>query len=260
MTETELRQIEDWFFAYVAKFRVNDELPPISQIKHEHSLRVAREMRMLAEEMRWPGDEVYTAYALGLLHDVGRFSQFAEYGTIVDHQSVDHAKRGVEVLEKEKVLMMIGEKDRGIIDRGVCVHNTKCIPPDILPEHDEFVKLVRDADKLDGFWIIYDALAVGKNSVYATLFKNRSLTDKANPALVDSIKQGKMISYADTHCLADYLLLQMGWVFDLNYAASMRCVRDRCVIEFFPTYLPADEGVLEASRAVLAYRDEFLAA
>ncbi|MDD5218023.1 MAG: HD domain-containing protein [Candidatus Omnitrophica bacterium] len=259
MNKTELRQIENWFFTYVAMFRVNDELPPISQIKHEHSLRVAREMKMLAEEMQWPDEEVRTAYALGILHDVGRFSQFAEFGTIVDHQSVDHAKRGVEVLEQEKILMMISEKDRGIIHRGVCAHNIKCVPSDVSPDHDKFVKLVRDADKLDGFWIIYDALAVGKNSIYATLFKNRSLTDKASPALVESIKQGKMISYADTHCLADYLLLQMGWVFDLNYAASMRCVRERRVIELFPTYLPADKGILEASRAVLAYRDKFLA-
>ena len=47
---------------------------------------------------------IYTARAAALLHDAGRFQQYAEYKTFSDALSEDHAELGVKVIQNSGLL------------------------------------------------------------------------------------------------------------------------------------------------------------
>ncbi len=253
MNLQELQKIEKWFCDYAQGFKQGGVFAPRQQIKYDHSFRVAEEAEGLARDMNWPEAEIHTARAIGILHDVGRFTQFAEFGTFVDQKSVNHALRGLEVLERENSLAEIPEEERRIILDAVHWHNTKTFPLDLPKNSDRFVRLIRDADKLDGFWIIHDALAGSRNRMYQDLFIGKSMTDKANPELVKTVKAGQLVTYKDVKCVADYLILQIGWVYDVNYPVALRRIRDRKILEHFKTYLPEDASILEAVDVALAF-------
>lgn len=258
MDTARLEEIKKWYFTYISGYQTDGEFPPKQQIKHEHSLRVADEAKSLAEEMGWTPKDIGVAYALGLLHDIGRFSQFAEFGTLVDHQSIDHAERGVEVLERENALSDLEEPVRRIISDAIRWHNRKAVPSECPSSSRRYVELIRDADKLDGFWIMHQALAVRTNKIYEDLFIGKSFTAPSTPELTEIVRQKKMITYADVKSVADYLLLQIGWIYDVNYAATMRKIKTRRVIEDFLRYCPDDAGIALGVRAALEYRDDFL--
>ncbi|MFA6599834.1 MAG: HD domain-containing protein [Candidatus Omnitrophota bacterium] len=258
MNASQVLAVQTWYREYVARFQIGGRLPSRSLIKHEHCLRVSRESSELSRDLGWSGEAVLTAEILGLLHDVGRFSQLAEYGTFVDRDSVDHAQRGLEVLEEEKVMEVLFAQDREVLAEGIRWHNKKAVPGSLPAEAARFVRLVRDADKLDGFRILSAALADPADPLYREIFCGKTLQGKADPGLVEQILRGQMISYADTHCLADYLLLQIGWIFDIHYDVSMRRVLERGIPENFPAYLPGDKGMEAAARAAADFRDRFL--
>jgi putative nucleotidyltransferase with HDIG domain len=259
MDDGEYQKIENIYQNYVDRFRVEGYFPPKQQIKHEHCLRVAVESYEIARDLQWTEQDAVTARTLGLLHDIGRFSQFSEFGTLIDHKSIDHAERGLQVLSEEGILAGVARDDRQLIEEGIRWHNKKIIPNNLPKDIERFVHLIRDADKLDGFVIIRKVF-VEADTVCRDLLAGKDLHSRSNPRLVEQVKKGQMIAYADTRSVADYLLLQIGWIYDINYGVSMQRVRDREVLEFFPFYLSDDEGVREASAAAIPYRDKILAA
>lgn len=88
MKTEELNDITKWFDAYVQTFACNNgALHPLLQLKADHSKRVARDAERLAYDLDWSPAARNAAEALGLLHDVGRFPQFAEYKTFSDSVS-----------------------------------------------------------------------------------------------------------------------------------------------------------------------------
>lgn len=259
MNPAQAKDIEDWYHGYVARFKTGAALHPMHLVKHEHSLRVAGEAEGLARELGWPEDDVRAARAMGLLHDIGRFSQFDRFGTLMDAKSVNHAVLGFEVLTQEGALSALGETDRRKILDGVRFHNAKSIPSDLAAESLCFLRLIRDADKLDIFLVLNDAIVTGKIREHPELLLGGTLEGKANPRLVESVKHGHMASPVEIKCLTDLCLFQLGWVFDINFPETMRRIRERETLEKIIRHLPADTEVREAARSALGFRDKALA-
>ena len=124
MTAAALHSIREAFDRYVSGFRgANHALHPLLHLKLEHSTRVAAEMRMLSAELGWQDSNRNAAEALGLLHDIGRFSQFDEYNTFSDTASVDHGERGWNVIRQAEWLSQTPVTERHILLDGVRYHN-----------------------------------------------------------------------------------------------------------------------------------------
>ena len=105
MKSEELNAITEWFDAYVQTFTGdNGNLHPLLRLKADHSKGVAEEAESLARDLGWRTAETNAAKALGLLHDVGRFPQFAEYKTFSDAVSVDHGQYGRAVVAEAGLL------------------------------------------------------------------------------------------------------------------------------------------------------------
>ena len=150
MEASTLKQIKTAFGDYVKDFVHDDpQQHRCYEVKVEHTERVAREMRGLATALGWSESEIYIAETVGWLHDIGRFSQFQEFGSFNDFDTINHGQRGCEVLESWEPLTSLTEEERQVILAAVRHHNCKSIPQHLHGQALAMTRLIRDADKLD---------------------------------------------------------------------------------------------------------------
>jgi hypothetical protein len=151
----ELERLKTWFAGYCGRFHAplrEDQLN--YTLKEVHTRNVCRDIALIAGESGLTGDLVALAEAIGLFHDVGRFPQYARYGTFRDAVSVNHGLLGSEVIVREGVIDGLPERERQIIIAAVKYHNAFSIPDLGDDETALFLRLIRDADKLD-IWRVF---------------------------------------------------------------------------------------------------------
>ncbi|MDP8228228.1 MAG: HD domain-containing protein, partial [Candidatus Electryoneaceae bacterium] len=91
MNELFCRRIKEWVDDFTGQFMVDDEhITANLLLKLHHTYRVETEIKMLAESLALSTEDTYIARVIALLHDVGRFPQFAKYGTYSDRLSESH--------------------------------------------------------------------------------------------------------------------------------------------------------------------------
>lgn len=225
MTKEEFILIKQKFKRYCDNFNLaKDGLPPMLELKYEHSCRVAAGARALSFDLGWPLAEQNTAEALGILHDIGRFPQFAEYGTFSDATSVDHGERGWMVIKEDEWVLLLPSEDRSAILDGVRYHNRRVVPENLSGKSARFLRLIRDADKLDIFRVMLEA--VEGNNFQAILNTLPNVTEERLPSseLLDKALDQTSVSISDIHNLGDFLLLQLLWMHDLNYYPAFQRV------------------------------------
>ncbi len=129
MDQTALNAVRNWFDAYTRSFAADGGgLPPMLQLKLDHSRRVADDCAAIARDLGWSAAETAAAEALGLLHDTARFPQYATYRTFSDRRSIDHGEHGRLIVEREGVLAAAGDVyGRSILD-GIRYHNKRDVP------------------------------------------------------------------------------------------------------------------------------------
>lgn len=211
--------IDKWFCAFTDSYRKNGTLPSMLEIKFGHSRRVAANALAIAEsEGLTDGDEILTAYMVGLLHDVGRFEQYIRYETFLDAASIDHGDFGAELLEEKFDWSSVPGKIREAVITGVKYHNKKDVP-EALPSYVlPWVKLIRDADKIDIFRTIQQRIDNG--TIFDMMPRHEKVTG-LNPVLVEEISSTMKGSWKNARSLQDFRLVQMTWGTDLNFSYSV---------------------------------------
>lgn len=114
-------------------------------------LRVADRAETIASSLGYSGKALDHIWLTGLLHDIGRFEQVKQYGTLIDAKSVDHAELSTRLLFEDGLIREFGA-DRIFEDNmraAVAWHSLYR-----LPEDNEWAKIIRDADKLDIFRVM----------------------------------------------------------------------------------------------------------
>ena len=241
MTTREMDDISHWFDAYVETFsRINEGLHPLLQLKVDHSRRVARDAEALAQGLDWHASDANAAKALGLLHDAGRFPQFAEYKTFSDSVSVDHGEYGRSVVANAPVLCSLFPAERKSILDGIRHHNAKVIPVGLTPSSLPFLKLIRDADKLDIFFIVLNAVETDGFRDLPIMLPHVTLDRSCSPEIVQDLRNRRCCSLGNVRSLGDFLLMQLSWVFDLNYTPAFRRFSQRRIISRIIRQLPVD--------------------
>ena len=245
MEAVNLNQIRLAFGEYVQGFVHDDpQLHQCYQVKVDHTQRVAREMRELATSLNWSASEIHIAEAVGWLHDIGRFSQFQEFGSFNDFDTIDHGQRGCEVLKSWQPLAALTEKERQVILAAVRHHNGKCIPDHLQGRALAQTRLIRDADKLDIFQIVSDELKKDGFQALPRMLPQVDMNAPINPELIAIIKRDRVCSYSMIRSLGDCLLLQMAWIYNINYAPTFRVIQQRSIIENINAHLPTDNSEL----------------
>ena len=254
-----LEEIRHWFSTYTQSFASADgSLLPMLTLKLEHSLRVAADSAAIARDLSWPDSEVADAEALGLLHDTARFSQYTTYRTFSDRKSIDHGDHGHAIVRDLRVLARAGAaNERRILD-GIRYHNKRDLPPGIDAESLRFVNLIRDADKLDIFYVINDAVLNNRTERFPELLLNVDPRGRATPALVAEIKNSKQGSYENIHSLADIFLVRTAWIFGMSYAPTLARIAERKLLIDLRDAIPHEPEVIAMIDAAHAHIEQVL--
>jgi HD superfamily phosphohydrolase YqeK len=264
MSPGTLQALERWFHAYSGGFAAEDaNRRRVIELKTEHCLRVRGEIREIAENAGVGPQEVRLAEAVGLLHDAGRFGQVARYGTFVDLSSTNHARLGVRVLRSEGVLERVERQARKIILIAVENHNKPEIPARWKGRALLHSRLIRDADKLDIYRILTGIYARRGKPAEAGDSVFLELPDEEAPGgrvvserVYRNVLEGRVVPYAEIKNLNDFKLLQMGWVYDLNFPLSICRTRDRRFLEKIRESMPPSKMVDEVYDRVRSYLDD----
>jgi hypothetical protein len=246
MDEDTLKELSRWFSEYVQTFKSGDpEKDENIVLKEEHTARVRGEICEIGRALGLGDEELRLAEVMALFHDLGRFPQYATYGTFSDRRSCDHAALSVKVLSENRVLDPLEPSERDLILKAISYHNRAALPEDESERCLFFSKLLRDADKLDIWAVLLD------------YYHRRELEGLRNEALeldlpdtpgiseevYRDLMAGEIVTVKNLWRLNDFKLLQASWIFDINFWPTLVAVRDRDYLERIKEVLPRSEKV-----------------
>ena len=239
MTNQVCKEIIKSFNNYVDTYRDNeDALRPMQQLKLTHTMHVVKDAKNIMQGEGWNQEDAPTGEVVAVLHDIGRFSQFAEFGTFRDSESIDHAERGIEVIEKLNMLNSATAGTAEKIIKAIRWHNKKTIPDGEDQETTALAHLIRDADKLDIFRVMETAVKDGSIENNPEITWGLDIKGAPNPELVKSILKGQAVDYTLIQGLADFILIQIGWIISgFHHDTALRVVKERNVITFRRDFL-----------------------
>src|SRR5512135_272677 len=150
MEQIQLDSLHTWFDSYVQTYNdIDEEGFRNILLKVEHTRKVCGIMALLAEGEGLSREESRIAEATALLHDVGRFPQFRRWRTFRDSDSDNHARLGIEVIREQGLLEEFPTAERTLIEEAVRFHNLLALPLRYNSPTSLYIRLIRDADKLD---------------------------------------------------------------------------------------------------------------
>jgi hypothetical protein len=253
MNDAILEEVRAWFAGYAAEHLRRGRLPAMMRLKLEHSRRVAEEARGIATELGWSREDQNTAEALGWLHDAGRFSQLEQFGTFRDRDSVNHAVRGHEVVSHAGILRSSPPMRQRQILEGILYHNALYIPDGCDDESLAFIRLIRDADKLDIYGIFLDAMRDDRLNENPEIVHDVDINGPITRSLLEVILHGRVPAYGTIRSLNDWKLVQLSWVYEIHYQPTLRRLLDRRILEDLAAGLPNTAGVGEVVAKTMAF-------
>jgi hypothetical protein len=219
----------------------DDDLELLENIilKEKHTVQVCKEILGIGRSLRLRHDELYVAEIIALLHDIGRFEQYKIYRTFADGKSVNHAELGVEVLQKNRILDDVNEVTKKLVLKTVKYHNYASLPENETDECIFFTKLLRDADKLDIYRVVTEYYIKKQNGIQnKTIELDLPNTTDISADVCKSLLNKKIVNIRDIKNLNDFKLLQIGWIFDINFSYTFCNVKSRRYIEIIRETLP----------------------
>jgi len=238
-------ELKLWFEQYVEQFIYKNQKDQEQiDLKYHHSYRVLDEIINIARSLNLNEEDMDTAKIIGLFHDIGRFEQYDRYKTYSDARSLDHAELGVEILKKNNLLTKVDTKRREIIYRAISYHNKKYLSEKLFVNKLDglrYAKMIRDADKLD-IWNIF-LKTYYKSKDKSNININLSSEKNISKEVYDKTKNREFINYQKIVTEDDLKLMQMGWVYDLNFEESLRAVKKRGYLDkIYQSMSPLEEA------------------
>ena len=251
-------QLEEWFDNYTAGFKSDD--PKIQRnfdLKIFHTKKVLENATLISEALQLNDQDTYIAKASALLHDVGRFEQFMRYNTFVDKLSIDHAELGLEIIDNENPLVNFSQEVIIEIKAAIQFHNKLEVPTDIDEKSQFFTRILRDADKLDIFRVVteyYEKQKSGEHNeaIVLGLPDNNDFSNE----VIDDILNRQIVKSQDLKTINDFKLLQMAWVFDINFAISLKLIEEQKFVEMIYESLPKNEKIQQAYNIISEFITE----
>lgn len=211
---------------YVESFAAEDgRLPEMMALKAYHTDKVVENAAAIVEgeNLEWRESALIAA----LLHDTGRYEQLKRYNTFQDSKSVDHAVLSHDIV-KEKAWV----SDPAIL-KAILYHNRRELPEGLDEKTAALSKVVRDADKLDIFRVLEERLETTDWRAAKTEFWGLDPFGKPSAEVLSAIKEKRPVDYQHIRSLADFILIQIGWIFSgLYYEKSRIIARERGHLEF----------------------------
>ena len=239
MTPHTLNRLKDWFIEHTQAYEKNDPHEDNAyRLKIDHTLRVCDNIRRVGGSIGLIKGDNCLAQAIGLFHDIGRFKQFARYRTFSDAQSANHARLSLQVLGRETIWHTLPLYERRLAAGAIAYHNAALLPDSAGPRALRFMRLIRDADKIDIWKVVTEYYHRIEKTRNPTLELGRPDTPACTDKVVKTLASRRFVRVEDMKSLNDFKLMQISWVFDLNFRESFRIVEERSVIDLIAAVLP----------------------
>ena len=255
---TDLASLKAWFASYCGSFRSEDaEVQRNFDLKEVHTRNVCEAARLIAQE----GGErrQMLAQVAALCHDLGRFPQFQEYRTFLDSQSVNHAHLSAQVLKQSSLLDFLPKAERDAVYFAVRLHNVFQVPRGLPAGTEDLLLLVRDADKLDIWRVFADYFFAPESERASAAGLGFPDLPTCSPDVLAAVAAGQMVQLTMLKSQHDFKLLQLSWVYDINFLSTLRLIKERRVLEQLAATLPRDEAVIVILDRVQGYLESRLA-
>lgn len=206
-----------WFENYLGKY-LDHKDPKIRinyELKREHTFRVRDNILKIGESLNLDENNLKLCEIIGLFHDVGRFKQYSDYGTFSDLITGSHGKISVDVLIGHNVLKNLKECEKDIVLKSIDYHNYFCVPEDESENIKFFSRIIRDADKLDAFYLETDR---DENRKYD--LEELSCEKEYSEEVIRDIIESRQVDFINIKYKYDRKLAILGFIFDLFYSQS----------------------------------------
>ena len=238
---------------YADTFNVDGRLPPMMELKRVHTAFVVANAKAIAAGERMDAETAAVCEAAALLHDTGRYEQLRKYGAFRDSDSVDHAVFSYDIVRERGWLDGCPHADS--ILKAVLYHNRRDLPDGLDPLTSAASHCTRDADKLDIFRVLEHQLETTDWRKDCTAFWNLPVMAKPNPQVLAAIREGRPVDYQHIKTLADFVLIQVGWIrAGLHFGTTRRLTDERGHLAFRRRFLAeltdGDPAVDDLCRAV----------
>ncbi|MBQ6497433.1 MAG: HD domain-containing protein [Bacilli bacterium] len=186
-------------------------------LKVKHTFRVMRLCEKLASNLNLNDEEIYIAKLIGLLHDIGRFEQWKKYQTFRDLISIDHADFGIKILKKDNYIReyITDDKHDDIIFKSIKYHNKYRLPKNLTKQEKKFIKIIRDADKIDILFL------------YTIRDLEVELDEELSEYVYESLLNREDVDRKKLGTKTDLLAVSLGFIFDINYKESIEYLKDK---------------------------------
>ena len=254
-----VNNLNKWFNFYCDSFKeLTGEQQRNFDIKRDHSFRVADFSVQLAAKLEFSFEEQKLAYFIGLFHDIGRFNQLVEFNTFDDLKSVDHAEYSVKVLKDEGVLAKFEIENEDLIFTSIENHNKLKLPEKLSDKELKFARLIRDADKIDILKVLTEYYSTRNVNANHTLTWDLPKGSSVSKAVSKEVLDGKLVSKKNVVSEIDVKIMQMSWVYDLNYRSSFEHLLKKRFLETVYNTLPKNDLVIEIYRKVKVYSENII--
>lgn len=250
----DIQKVKEEFNKYVQNFDVADDK---IKLKKEHIERVAILSKMIAQDLNLNDEQISLAEVIGYFHDIGRFKQVEEYDTFNDKVSVNHAEYSIKVLFEDKLIEKfdIEEKYFDIIKKAVLNHNKDNIEEGLTDKEMLFAKIIRDADKLDIYYVICNY------ELESVFWFDKFDVEKINDKVMREFKEEHKLNYNDIKNNADQILAFYAFAFDFNFDISKRYLKGKGYLDYFAKRLEtgfSSDAVKIKLKEILQIVNEYL--
>ncbi|MFZ0033512.1 MAG: hypothetical protein WAK60_00810, partial [Sedimentisphaerales bacterium] len=171
-----------------------------------------------------------------------------------DSRSVNHCLLGLDALRRTKVLEQVDKYEGELIERAIEYHGLIELPADLDGECLLFSKLIRDADKLDVFYVVTEYYKQYRdNPKEFTLELEFPDGPAYSDEVVEKVLRGRRIDYSQLRTLNDAKLCQLGWVYDVNFTATLKRIKHRRFLEKIFDFLPQTKDIDKVRGKIFEY-------
>lgn len=254
MTQDDLTYFKKWFSDYCKSFyssNIGDQKNIL--LKEQHTFNVCRNIIEIVRKLSLSENDIMLAEIVALFHDIGRFPQYAQYKTFKDSISVNHGLLGAQTLIKERILQRLPDREQALIIQAVKFHNAFSIPKLEKEDIIFFIKLIRDADKLDIWRVFIEYYECPEEDRASAVGLGLPDTVEYSKNIISYLYKKKIIPLSKVNTLNDFRLLQLSWIYDLNFKDSLILITGREYIDRITATLPQTEEICKVSLFLREY-------
>ena len=228
---------EKWFAEYTAEIRSHistgkantergwssKDIPAVLDevdLKITHTYLVKEHCIEIAQWLGFTNEDIELAAIVGLFHDLGRFRQALNYGTMDDRITGLHGEMSADIFLNDAPKDGLTSDDIELISAALRYHNLYKVPCGLSQRTMMFCKLVRDGDKLDIFRFYVDSIKSVEKRIFRFIMSEED--GNYSTEMLEGVLSGKNLQVSGIRNKNDRKLVQVSLVFDMNFGYTLQ--------------------------------------